>query len=325
MTKLASDKYKELVHAQKECADFLVVNWRFHTICNFTCSYCPSFLNDGAHQGIDLELVLRASDRIISQSSKKNFFFEFTGGEITYYRKFTELMTELKKRNVHTGIISNGSRTLEWWKEHSLLLNHICLSFHPEQCDKDHFYKVVVLLNKTMKVHVNIMMLPDRFDELYDFASALASSVEGISLSMQPLIVEMKSELFPYTTAQQQVLNEQSLPWEEHIVHFSPKNKKTTVYRGPMLKRSAGEKDQITDSTELIARQENNWRGWNCWAGLENIAIDETGKMFRGWCRQSGAFGNITEDFQLPDQPVFCLSDHCSCGLDIMCTKKKNY
>jgi len=321
---MTNENYKELIHGFNDYNDYLVVNWCFHNICNFKCSYCPTSLHDGSTKGPDLAIVLKACDNIITQSKKEKFFFEFTGGEITYYRKFTELMTELKLRDVETGIISNGSRDLKWWFEHKHLFDHICLSFHAEQGDMEHFYDVAALLNQTVTTHINIMMLPNKFEELYEFAKRLASEIEGISISMQPLLENMSGSMFEYTKEQLIILNEHSLPWSENIIHKPRADRKTKIYRGELLKVDYSGNKTKTNSAELITRGENNWQGWNCWAGIENIVIDKEGQMFRGWCLQGGTFGNIYEDFTLPKKPIYCQASFCHCGLDIMSTKKKS-
>lgn len=318
-----STNYSELIHGDKRYNDFMVVNWCFHTICNFKCSYCPKSLHDGAVQGPDLEIVLKTCDEIITQSNKEKFFFEFTGGEITYYRKFSELMLELKKREVDTGIISNGSRDLKWWLEHKHLLDHICLSFHSEQGDPEHFYNVVALLNESVTTHVNIMMPPGQFDKLHAFANKLASEIDGISISMQPLLENLNGQMFNYSAEQLKTLSEHKLQWGSDLKHFPNADRHTKIYRGELLKVGPNGNQTQTNSAELITNGENNWKGWHCWAGIENIVIDKDGKMYRGWCHQGNEIGSIYEDFILPRRPVFCQASFCHCGLDIMSTKKK--
>lgn len=313
--------YDEIRHAEQIANDTLVVNWRFHSICNYSCSYCPPSLHDGARLGLDLDVVFKGVDKILAQTKKKNVFFEFTGGEMTYYRKFRELFEGLKARKVATGIISNGSRDLDWWSAHRHLLDHVCLSFHCEEGHFDHFRKVAELLNQSCKVHINIMMKPDRFNELHNFAYILSSAMPGISLSMQPLQEDMKYQLFNYTSEQLKIMQEQDLPKFTRHENF-----KDNIFRGALLKHTnSTNQDIATHTTELISRGENNWLGWTCWAGIENIVVDEDGLLYRGWCRQGGDFGSILTDFKIPDRPVLCLANSCSCGLDIMCTKKKNY
>ena len=35
------------------------------------------------------------------------------------------------------------------------------------------------------------------------------------------------------------------------------------------------------NSLNLIADNENNWKGWDCWAGVEQIIVDFDGPFWR--------------------------------------------
>jgi MoaA/NifB/PqqE/SkfB family radical SAM enzyme len=315
--------YQRLEHGKKSYEDYFVVNWCFFTICNFACSYCPTSLHDGKQRGLPIDTVKTFCRNVIEQKAGKKVFFEFTGGEVTFYKSFPELFTYLKDLGADTGLISNGSRDLEFWKKHKHLIDHICLSFHPEQGDPDHFFEVVKLLNDTVTVHVNIMMLPAKFDMLHDLAKRIASEIEGISVSMQALFEQMSGAIFTYTPDQKAVLDAQTLPWGQSLKYFQHPDKVRKVYRGEMKTVNAAGEATVVVPPELIARGENNWMGWDCHIGLENIVINPNGDVMRGWCGVGGVFGNVQQsDFKLPTKPIRCSSSTCHCGLDIMATKE---
>jgi MoaA/NifB/PqqE/SkfB family radical SAM enzyme len=316
------EKYKSLIHGQQKYHDYLVVNWCFHNICNFSCSYCPDTLHNGKARGMPLEIVTRFCENIIKTTIKKKVFFEFTGGEMTYYRNFSELFEFLKSKGADTGLISNGSRDLKWWAGHRHLIDHICLSFHGEEGDADHFYDVVKYMNETVTTHVNIMMLPEKFDELYKFSQKIASTIDGVSISMQPLMEGMAGDLFNYTEEQKKILDTQELPWKENVQYRANEGKEIKVYRGEMRKEYSDGSTEVVSTPELISKKENDWFGWDCNIGIENIVVDLAGNVLRGWCGVGGIIGNIRdENFKVPSKPVRCTSHLCACGLDIMATK----
>jgi hypothetical protein len=89
-----------------------------------------------------------------------------------------------------------------------------------------------------------------------------------------------------------------------------------------MKKVFADGREEVVQPPELIARGENNWKGWNCYIGLQNIVIDFNGIIRGGWCGVGGIIGNIEDKkFKLPVKPVLCVTTNCYCGLDIMATK----
>lgn len=84
-----------------------------------------------------------------------------------------------------------------------------------------------------------------------------------------------------------------------------------------------GEKIPIAPQ-RFISAGENNWHGWNCHVGLEQIVIDMGGNIYRGWCLAGGIIGKIfDENLNLPDKPILCPVKKCHCNLDIMATKEK--
>jgi organic radical activating enzyme len=314
-------QYSALEHGKDFYKDHFVVNWTFFNICNFSCTYCVPKLYDGSLKGIDLDIVKRFIDLIFENKKDKKIFFEFTGGEITFYQHFKELFTYIKDRGGKTGIISNGSRSLDWWKEHSHLIDHACLSFHAEKGKTDHFYDVVAYLAAQSTVHVNIMMLPEKFDELYQLAQRLASEVSGISLAMQPLFDRFTGPMYNYKTEELHILQNPALPWGRQILHQGISH--PVVFRGEMKKVHADGTSEIVDPTLLISRFENFWFGWKCFIGVENLVISPDGIIMRGLCGVGGIIGNIQDlDFKLPVEPVLCVNKRCTCAFDIMCTKK---
>ena len=67
----------------------------------------------------------------------------------------------------------------------------------------------------------------------------------------------------------------------------------------------------------------NDWYGWKCYAGLENLVIDWDGTILRGWCRVGKEIGNAYKEYTLPYRPVLCNKNFCHCNFDIMCKKEK--
>ncbi len=316
--------YTKLIHGNKNYEKYFVVNWCFFSICNFKCSYCPTSLHDGKNRGLPLEDVKNFCLQVIQHKKDKKVFFEFTGGEMTYYKDFVALFEFLKANGADTGLISNGSRDLEFWQQHKHLIDHICLSFHPEQGDMDHFFKVVTLLNEVTTVHVNIMMLPEKFDALMGLGRKIAAQVEGVSISIQALFEEMSGDIFPYTKEQKDLLDKPDLEVGSDIKYCRTPKLERKVYRGEMKKVFPDGTEEVVNPPELIAQGENNWYGWNCNIGLENLVVDFYGNVKRGWCGVGGDIGHVSDYvFNFPTRPVYCQTQNCYCGLDIMAKKVK--
>ena len=313
------DNYIKLEHAMPSHADIVNINWCMGNTCNFACSYCPSSLHDGSIGWYDYDKVISFCDKVIDHYKGKLVYFEFTGGEVTLWKHFPDLCKHLKSRGADVGFISNSSRTIRWWTEILPFVDHICLSFHPEFGNKEHFTKVANLTSLSVKTHINIMMKPEVFDELFQFAKDL-TKINNISMAIQPLLKDFGEEIYPYKPEHKIIFDNQYDLLIKHIVH----TKKFNIYRGAMAMVMPDNKKTVVASHRFIGMEKNSWSGWKCWAGLEQMVIDTDGSILRGWCRVGGKIGHVMdENLQLPSEPVICNKQKCHCNFDIMCTKEK--
>jgi organic radical activating enzyme len=310
--------YTKLEHHEIHMADIVVVNWCMGNTCNFACSYCPPSLHSGNYGWYDYDRVLHFCDRIIAHYAAKTIYFEFTGGEVTLWKHFPDLCKYLQQHGCKVGFISNSSRTVRWWEDIIPHVNHVCLSFHPEAGDKEHFKTVAALTSRHFKTHLNVMMLPERFDELYEFALEL-TQFNNISMALQPLLINFGEQVFPYTDDQKLRLDQQHKMVAEKIVYDNPFD----VYRGAMAMVGPNGQRIAIAAQEFISQHKNDWQGWQCHAGLEQIVVDMDGRIFRGWCRVGGSIGHVLDaDLNLPTQTITCNKSRCHCNFDIMCTKE---
>ena len=145
-------------------------------------------------------------------------------------------------------------------------------------------------------------------------------SYENISLALQPLIVDFGDTLYEYTDEQKKVFDTQHQVFTPRIKH----TKEMKLYRGAM--KMVNEKGQfmIAGAHQFIARNANNWLGWKCYAGLEQLIVDMDGSVHRGWCKVGGPIGRIDDpNIIFPNAPVVCNKTMCHCNFDIMCTKEQ--
>jgi len=313
----AESPYQRLEHFNPDHAQYFVVNWCLGNVCNYSCTYCPEGLHDGSNPWADLEVMKKFVLKLQAHyGEKKKYFFELTGGEVTLFRDFLPLLEFLKERNCRVGIISNASRALSFWEKARPLLDQACLSFHPQAADAKHFFSIVNFMSESVRVHVNIMMDPDHFYDSYSLAIQI-KDLPNISVALQPLLVNFGNEQYPYTPTQRAILENQDVLVVKPIRHTEP----FESYRGAMKKITTKGSEKIAPH-QLIVGKENSWKNWSCYAGVEQIAVNMDGGLFRGWCQVGGQFGRVDDDeIRFPNQPVNCTKDFCHCNFDIMSTK----
>jgi MoaA/NifB/PqqE/SkfB family radical SAM enzyme len=309
--------YIELKHANQNHDNWFVVNWCLGNTCNYECNYCPSHLHDGSIKWPDVETIKKFIKFTVEQVFPKKVYFEMTGGEVTMYRHFEEICKYCDEIGAKVGLISNGSRTLRWWEENKYYFNHVCLSFHPEQADPDHFFNVVNILHDQVRTHVNIMMSPEKFDYCFEFAKK-CKDIPNISMALQPLIHDFGDTLYNYTEDQKEIFNKQHSLLIKDIKH----TKSFDYYRGAMKKIFQNGTTEIKSAHSFISNQSNDWSGWKCYSGVEQIIVDLSGDVYRGWCKL-GYLGNINNIVNIPSDPIICTKTMCHCNFDIMSTKIK--
>lgn len=310
--------YTRLEHFEQEHTDTILVNWCLSNVCNYTCSYCPDILHNRTSGWPALEDVEKFCGALMKHYPDRRLYFEFTGGEVTLWNEFPQLCEFIKTRGHFIGFISNGSRRLDWWKSHVEKFDHVCMSFHSESADSEHFLTVVREMAPQVRVHVNIMMNPDRFDECFKVGIE-AARVPDVSVALQPLIHDFGTVLYNYTPEQQEILKNQ-------YQHLPPAQftRKLINFRGAMKKVSPNGQFQVVTAQELVANGENSWMGWDCEIGKEQFVVDMHGNVMRGWCGVGGVLGNFKDPvFDFPSTGVICNKQFCHCNLDIMCTKTK--
>lgn len=312
-------KYIKLVHSTDGHEDWFVVNWCLGNTCNFECSYCPAALHDGSKRWPDPNTIKNFIAKVKDHYFHKNIYFEFTGGEVTLYKHFIEICQFCTEMGVKVGLISNGSRTLRWWEENKQFFDHVCLSYHPEFADEEHFVNVVKILHNDVRTHVNIMMSPEKFDHCYAVANKV-KNLGNISMALQPLIHDFGDTLYDYNEFQKRIFEKQHELITKHIKF----TRSFDYYRGAMRMVNEDGTTQISSAHRFISEKTNDWSGWKCYAGIEQLIVDMDGSIYRGWCKEGGKVGHIEDsNLALPMDPVQCTKTMCHCNFDIMCTKEK--
>jgi organic radical activating enzyme len=313
--------YNILDHHHESAKDWVVVNWNLGNMCNYSCSYCPSILNDGSFGWNDFDVVSKFIDAVSEHYYPRKVYFEFTGGEVTLWKDFVKCAKYIKSKGHDIGFISNASRTIRWWESNKVNFDHVCLSFHPEHADPEHFLQVVEIMAEQCRTHVNIMGHTDK--ELFDKGVTLAerlTKVKNISMAFQPLVIDFGEVKYEYTEEQNRIFEEQFNLFGSKVEH----TREMVLYRGSMdMHDTVNDLKQNSSAHRFISNGLNNWKGWDCWAGVEQIIVDFDGSVWRGWCRVGGSLGFIqyADQVKFPVNPVRCNKSFCHCNFDIMCKK----
>ena len=299
------------------------VNWTLTNKCNYRCNYCHSDLNNGCIESPSFEVSKNFIDNILSHHNTlaHSLSFEFGGGEVTNLRYFERLIKYISMSGGLVNIVSNGSKKLSWWQDNAKYLSGVSLSYHINDIKSDsHFIDVSKVLeaSKSTRFHVNIMMVPNRFDDCLAFANKLKQEVR-CSIALQPHFEGFGhggiTKKYPYTPEQEQKMKD---------FRGRPELKTLPPSMAELEVIYADGTTEKLSTFDLIANDQTNFIGWDCYAGMDSLVVTFSGDIYRSWCMQDGPIGSIyDENIILPTQPTKCRTKICQCGIDLS-SKKVN-
>ena len=301
-----------IVRNKADPSESTYVDWNLGTLCNYACSYCPEGLHNGKWKWPAIDVALDFCERVIAHYGAlgRRTTFKLTGGEPTLYKHLIELLSRIKTLGGRTGVNSNGGRELEWWERAAPHLDFAVLTHHVEFTDTEHFVMVARhLLEHGIDVHVNVTMLPQRFDECVNNVRTVMSKCDGLTMALKPLLIDFGERLYPYDDEQRLLMQRFSLdPTDE------PSGGIRCLYEDGT--------SAVFEPQDLLLRDENHWRSWNCNAGLESLAVHADGQVFRAVCKEQGPIGSLrSAQLCLPTSPKRCGKGTCSCLADIKISK----
>lgn len=305
----------------KSIVDYISVNWALINRCNYKCSYCHPSLYNGSRIAPSFEVAKYFIDRVFERSiiHKKKVIFEFGGGEVTMVPWFPDALKVISNNGGFATIVSNGSKRISWWEENSKYLSGVSLSYHINNIKSEsHFIEVSKVLeaSESTRFHVNIMMVPERFEGCVEFANRLKQKVR-CSIALQPLFEGFGhggiTKKYPYTPEQEQIMKD---------FRGRPELKMLPPSMAELEVNYADGTTEILSTFDLIVNDQTNFSGWDCYGGIDSLVITFNGDIYRSWCMQDGPIGSIyDENIELPTHPTKCRTKICQCGVDLSAKK----
>lgn len=221
-------------------------------------------------------------------------------------RYFPDMIKFIYAREGLVSIISNGSKSLKWWEQYAHFLSGVSLSYHINDIKSDsHFIEVskAVEASQTTRFHVNIMMVPELFDDCLAFANRLKQEVR-CSIALQPLFEGFGhggiTKKYPYTPEQEQIMKD---------FRGRPELKTLPPSMAELEVNYADGTTKNLSTFDLIANDQTNFVGWDCYAGIDSLVVTFSGDIYRSWCMQDGPIGSIyDENIELPTNPTKCIT-----------------
>jgi organic radical activating enzyme len=298
------------------------VSWILGRFCNYNCSYCWPYARSDKLDHLPLEVYKSTVDSIKQQARARGFnkfHWSFSGGEPTAYKHLLDLIkhldeTESSYQSVHmTTNLSPGSKWWNTWCNNTALLQRrsITASFHDEFAKEQEFGdKCLQLMHELVHVTVNQVMVPEKFDELYDRMERLYK--RGINVTLKP-----QSDL----TASSIVGG-----YTEDMIHkmqtgFPQRINNSETFQIALYDNN--EQEYLFDQAERFnAFGFNKFQGWDCNSGYQSVII-RGNEVKRGYSCHDEILGTVTEGFDLFSKPRICITPTCVSSADSKVPKCK--
>ncbi|MBC6414924.1 MAG: radical SAM protein [Bdellovibrionales bacterium] len=329
--------------------DLFCVSWLLGRFCNYKCSYCWPYARSSIPDHRPLALLIQTMNEIKKQARERNFnsfHFSFSGGEPTLHKGYLQLLEhysqDVQKSNYQSiHMTSNLSPGFKWFENYiqsvsSLHRVSITASFHKEHAQRDVFAdKIKFLQENEIHITINMVMVPDRFEELWE--DALYFHKREINVTLKPQSDSKAQRVVEgYTKSMLEKLRE-GLPQKDYTaMALKKKDKKSSRPKQslPLGKKRQNFQLELTDSKgkawymdqaeRLNAFNFNRFKNWECSAGYRSLIIREPdGFIKRSYSCFDKPLGHIEEGFKLLSCPKTCITDSCVSSADSKIPKRK--
>ena len=351
-SRIPFDDIERLGQASLLHRDLFCVSWLLGRFCNYKCSYCWPYARSSTRDHRPLSLLIKTMDEIKRQARERgfnSFHFSFSGGEPTLHKGYIKLLKHYSEdtgrsnyQSVH--MTSNLSPGLKWFEKYSQALQSlhrvsITASFHKEFAKREIFAdKIKFLQEQDIQVTINMVMAPDRFEELWEDACYFHQREINVTLKPQSDSKAQKV-VEGYSPAMLKKLKE-GLPQRDYVKDILEKQAKKSirpkakwVYSAPAHKNQVFQVE-LTDSKGKIwymdqaerfnAFNFNRFKGWECSSGYRSLIIREPdGFIKRSYSCSDKPLGHIETGFKLFSQPEVCITNSCVSSADSKIPKRK--
>jgi organic radical activating enzyme len=302
------------------------IEWKIHNVCNYDCSFCGNQHKDGSVRWLTLEKYKTYVDKLINLCNGEPVWIQLTGGEPTLFPQFIELVKYIKSKGAYVSLISNGARTLRWWKElkDEHVLDMMFITYHVEQTD-DHQH-IVDVLNLFHDEPIDVFCLITHVAELIAKGFAAQEYIQehtGSSIFFKAMSIGAYDIYSKYTEEEFIKLKEKSHVFGK-LRKSKVKSKIPDIHRLDSILRITNNdgSSYTVNPQNLMKDQENNFLGWSCDIGNDTMRIDSE-TVFRGVCEVGGARSLQDDDLSFTTDMIECTSKTCFCVSDLVSTKIK--
>jgi organic radical activating enzyme len=322
---------KDIIEVKATHTDVLRIYCDFSNVCNYKCWYCFPNSNTGTHPWPDVDVIKENIVALVNHYNNSNIInkveLHLLGGEPTLWKDLGNFVKYVKENaDCAIKILTNGSRTLRWWKKYANYFETIHITVHHEKVALDHIENLSkLLIDVNAMFELKVLMDHTNWDRCVSIVDRLSNFEEDILLRVESIHIAGKTF---YSNEQKSYLNDS--------IRKKPSSKIITQWMSqPMRKYSVITADyvehQINGDSWFSLNNANQFNNWSCNLGINYLYISRDGQI-SGTCKQK-LFGldyyyNIKDPefknkFSPKLKPVICQQTICMCAGEAALPKKK--
>lgn len=342
--------------------DLFNVSWILGRFCNYSCSYCWPYARSDEKDHRSTDLCIRTMDEIKLQARERDFnsfHFSFSGGEPTLHPGLLDILAhysaDLPNVNYQsTHLTTNLSPGMRWWDKYidatrELHRVSITASWHREQGIKQgdlHKHmekfadKLVHLQANDVYTTINMVMVPDMFEELWE--EALYFHDRQINVTLKPQSDPTASHVVHgYTDSMIERLH-RGMPQRDYVKGQAQWHRPRPTIELEQVRVTNGDAQAVPSTFQVELEDDeghrwymdqaerfnafgfNKFAGWLCESGYRSVVIREPdGSIKRSYSCHDKPLGNIETGFRLFDSPTPCVTPSCVSSVDSKIPKHK--
>ncbi len=301
-----------------------VIDWTLNSLCTYHCSYCPESLHRGVNhiksKQEDPAIILEFLNKLKCQLTNRSVHIFINGGEPTISPSLETIIDFCNENNWCAYVNTNGSRSMDWWKEYAKKIYKVTISYHPETVVDEEIFEKVKFIGTQTNVGVFTLMYPPLWDKALNAYNTF-KSMDNVTIAPSRVFhreTHGANSSFEYTPGQLQWLEENS-----NVIFkggdFPPPN--NNAFGATYL--DDGSTIANVDEVEFVNNRRNKFKGWTCSMGVNHININAHGNILPSACSQAKSIGNIFDFEQLPQESTVCVTEWCMCTADILIPKEQ--
>lgn len=286
------------------------IYWNLGNSCNWKCDYCPNYLNDGSVYWTENSIVQNTLLKLKTHLNNRPLRVEFMGGEVTLKPDFIELIKFCRDNKIKTHILTNASRTINYWQKLSPFLDSALCSFHPLNASKEHYEAVVqTLLENGCNPIIHIAMVKDKFEEMKEYKNYLINKFNNM-VSVDFMLLYDKEFKYNY--------NGYFYDYTKDQINFLQDN--TTKHY--VAEYENGE-IRYLNYVDIREANLNNFEGFLCGSTYSIMNVDYRGGASISVCNQRRSINVTSDSFDEFLKPKICKTNQCINPSDLKIFKYK--